>query len=163
MLEMTLIRRAQYLLVFVPWCLPVDAAQATQMSDQTAEIIRQTVAKVTALGEYGRSCAAVLNNNQNQLRDVGDKTREIDLRVDGLQVDIAKLNRPKSDPDVVKLDRQRQVLLVRRKELQAEGTALTTDIGAQQKCINDAKTLLSDIIKNPSQPVPAPKKKQDTK
>ena len=128
------------------------------ISGETANLIRQTVAKVTALGEAGRMCTVALGKNQSQARELQAKIQELETRVANLKEDLNRLyqtraQRPPLDNNTEynKLENQRKAAQSLATTMTAELAKMNSDTLKQQTCINNVAEFLRRIINDPSQ------------
>jgi len=131
---------------------------------ETSEILRQTFAKVTAYGERARVCATVMNNDQNQIRDVQAKIRDAQDRISTLTRDGQKLQSTTPRGNVLTAELNNINTQINNTKgfsakLSQQETALNSDIADQKKCIDVAQSGLNSILANPAQPILDQKKK----
>ena len=141
---------------------PDNLKTATAISTETADVIRQTVAKVTALGEAGRLCVAVLANDQKQIREIQSKIQQLDTVMANLKHDMYRLYQTRTqrqqldyNTDYNKLDNQGKAAQSSRNALTADLNKFIADANNQQTCINRASTALAKTISNPSETIQA--------
>jgi predicted nucleic acid-binding Zn-ribbon protein len=134
------------------------------IGSETAEIIRQTVAKVVAYGEFARICTSMLSNDQSQLRDVQQRNRDAHDHISDLQRDARKLQATTVlgqalNIEIANLTHQIAQTNDLIAKLSKQESDLSADIAAQQKCVSTAETQLNSIINNPAQTLGEPRKK----
>ena len=133
------------------------------IDSETAEIIRQTVAKVVAYGEFARVCTSALSSDQSQLRDIQQRNRDArdhisNLQRDGLKLEATPNRGPVFAADINSINQQIAQTNDFIAKLSKQDADFNADIAVQQRCVSTVEAQLNTIISNPAQALSEPKK-----
>ena len=138
---------------------PKNSQTVSANPSDLAENIRQTVTRVVAYGETARICNAQLANDQAQIHDLDSRIRDSNDRIADLSSEAAKITAhpPVDAYQYKKIQDQYSDTKTLLKKQTDDRDGLYTDLGKQQKCIEEAKNHLAALTANPDQAATAGK------